>query len=124
MNKKRESYLMASDIHCCDEFEIFPEYISVLWESTLNIEQYFGLLLSPNEYVQFETKYYFDGSISAEYTILAESPNDFEVFIDSKEWDLTPNEKDFLFSKMNEHCLLEHGCPIEEYISILMQIRR
>lgn len=97
----REIDIRKQDIRCCDLY-IENDNINVQYELWFDVNKYFGTNTEETDsWINFYTYWYPDGSISAVYEI------DYPDTVESHDWELTEDEKEFFRNKMEEYCKKE-----------------
>ena len=96
----REINILEQDIRCCDDLYVDIDCINITYELWFDVDKYFGTNISKDDdtWINFYTYWYPNGDIRAIYEI------DTGCDITSYDWDLTNEEKQFFFNKMENYC--------------------
>jgi hypothetical protein len=104
----RKINITREDFNCCDDFLIEDEYINATYELWFEWDMYFGTDLGEDEWINFYTDWYPDGTIKACYSIEGEKSSKFV------DWELTEEEKKMFLECMEEYCKEMNGMSLKE----------
>lgn len=115
--KERQIPLEWNAINCCNEVQFTDDgLLEFMYELRFDVDKYFGTDTRDKDdtLVNFYTCLHEDGDITAAYVI------DFPEEHETHRWLLTPEEKQLLGHKMQEHCMNRYG---ENMLSMLERMR-
>lgn len=100
----------VSSCNCIGELQIEEDHINAAYELWFDVDKYFGENTRKDDstWINFYTDWYPDGTITAVYFVESDDSSE------EKKWDLTAEEKQFFFWKMEEYCQKMYGKSLRE----------